>query len=94
MVEITSRRSGDASGSQVTVAGGRTAGVKPAPANPGTVVLRLPTKSVTFPAVCAPALRAVLEGDPVSAGTLPGLDADDGLVVLRRLLREGVVVAL
>ncbi|MDN4506993.1 cupin domain-containing protein [Dietzia maris] len=59
-----------------------------------TVVLRLPTKSVTFPAVCAPALRAVLEGDPVSAGSLPGLDADDGLVVLRRLLREGVVVAL
>ena len=63
-------------------------------ANSDTVVLRLPTKSVTFPAVCASALRAVLEGDPVSAGTLPGLNADDGLVVLRRLLREGVVVAL
>ncbi|MBB1047832.1 cupin domain-containing protein [Dietzia cercidiphylli] len=63
-------------------------------ANPGTVVLRLPTKLVTFPAVCASALRAVLEGAPVSAGSLPGLDADDGLVVLRRLLREGVVVAL
>jgi hypothetical protein len=65
-----------------------------AAADADTVVLRLPTKSVTFPAVCASALRAVLEGDPVSAGTLPGLDADDGLVVLRRLLREGVVVAL
>ena len=65
-----------------------------AAANPGTVVLRLPTKSVTFPAVCASALRAVLEGAPVSAGSLPGLDADDGLVVLRRLLKEGVVVAL
>ena len=62
--------------------------------NPGTVVLRLPTKSVTFPAVCASALRAVLEGAPVSAGALPGLDAADGVVVLRRLLREGVVVAL
>jgi hypothetical protein len=62
-------------------------------ANSGAVVLRLPTKSVTFPAVCASALRAVLEGAPVSAGSLPGLDADDGLVVLRRLLREGVVVA-
>ncbi|MCY1659193.1 cupin-like domain-containing protein [Dietzia sp. SL131] len=63
-------------------------------ANLGTVVLRLPTKLVSFPAVCASALRAVLEGAPVSAGSLPGLDADDGLVVLRRLLREGVVVAL
>lgn len=62
--------------------------------NPDTLVLRLPTKSISFPAVCAPALHAVLEGAPVSAGTLPGLDADDGLVVLRRLLREAVLVAL
>ena len=35
---ITSRRNGDASGSQVAVMGGKTAGVKPAPANIGTVV--------------------------------------------------------
>jgi DNA mismatch repair protein MutL len=35
---ITSRRHGDAQGSQVAVAGGRTEGVRPAPANPGTVV--------------------------------------------------------
>ena len=62
--------------------------------NPDTVVLKLPTKSISFPAVCAPALHAVLEGAPVSAGSLPGLDADDGLVVLRRLLREAVLVAL
>ncbi|MET3861017.1 lysine-specific demethylase/histidyl-hydroxylase NO66 [Dietzia sp. 2505] len=62
--------------------------------NTDTVVLRLPTKSVTFPAVCASALRAVLDGDPVSADALPGLDAADGMVVLRRLLREGVVVSL
>ena len=59
-----------------------------------TVILRLPTKSITFPAECAPALRAVLDGGPVSAGSLPGLDVDDGLVVLRRLLREAVLVAL
>ncbi|MBB1034312.1 cupin [Dietzia sp. CQ4] len=59
-----------------------------------TVVLKLPTKSISFPAVCEPALHAVLEGAPVSAGTLPGLDAADGLVVLRRLLREAVLVPL
>lgn len=63
-------------------------------ADPATVVLKLPTKSISFPAVCEPALHAVLEGAPVSAGTLPGLDASDGLVVLRRLLREAVLVAL
>lgn len=58
------------------------------------VVLRLPDKSITFPAECEPALREMIDGDPVSAGALPGLDAADGAVVLRRLLREGVVVAL
>ncbi|MEQ1403529.1 DNA mismatch repair endonuclease MutL [Neorhizobium sp. Rsf11] len=35
---ITSRRAGDAAGSQVAVVGGKNSGVKPAPANPGTVV--------------------------------------------------------
>ncbi|MGK6313970.1 DNA mismatch repair endonuclease MutL [Neorhizobium sp. DT-125] len=35
---ITSRRAGDAAGSQVAVVGGRNSGVRPAPANPGTVV--------------------------------------------------------
>ncbi|KAA0918019.1 cupin domain-containing protein [Dietzia sp. ANT_WB102] len=61
--------------------------------SPDTVVLTLPTKAITFPAQCAPALRAILAGYPVTAGSLPGLDdAADGVVVLRRLLREAVVV--
>ena len=58
-----------------------------------TVALRLPTKTLTFPAICAPALHAMLTGVPVAAGALPGLDAADGLVLLRRLLREAVLVA-
>ncbi|MGN0101866.1 MAG: cupin domain-containing protein [Dietzia sp.] len=62
--------------------------------SPSGVVLRLPTKSISFPAECAPALHAMIGGEPVSAGALPGLDPADGVVVLRRLLREGVVVAL
>ncbi|MCT2174426.1 cupin domain-containing protein [Dietzia cinnamea] len=65
----------------------------PAPES-GRIALRLPTKSISFPAECEPALRVMIDGDPVRAGTLPGLDAADGVVVLRRLLREGVVVAL
>lgn len=60
--------------------------------NAGRVVLTLPTKSLTLPGECAPALRAVLDGGPVAAGSLPGLDAADGMVLLRRLLREAVLV--
>jgi DNA mismatch repair protein MutL len=37
-LSITSRRAGDAEGAQVSVVGGKTTGVRPAPANPGTVV--------------------------------------------------------
>lgn len=66
----------------------------PETSKPDTVRLTLPTKTLTFPAICAPALRAVLDGAPVTAGALPGLDTADGLVLLRRLLREAVLVAL
>ena len=62
--------------------------------SPDGVSLTLPTKSIRFPAQCGPALCAVLGGEPVWAGALPGLDAADGAVVLRRLLREAVVVPL
>jgi bifunctional lysine-specific demethylase and histidyl-hydroxylase NO66 len=57
-----------------------------------TVTLVLPTRTLTLPASTTAALEAVLAGDPVTAGTLPGLDGADGVVLLRRLLREAVVV--
>ena len=60
----------------------------------GAVRLTLPTKTLSFPAVCGPALQSLLDGAPVTAGALPGLDAADGLVVVKRLLREAVLVAL
>jgi hypothetical protein len=66
---------------------------------PGRVVARgtqvalvLPAKSITLPAEAADALTAVLTGEPVRAGDLPGLDPASALVVARRLVREGVLV--
>jgi ribosomal protein L16 Arg81 hydroxylase len=57
------------------------------------VVLRVFDRSLTFPAYCAPAVRAVLSGGVHRVGDLPGLDDDhDRLVLARRLLREAVAV--
>ncbi|WP_410667756.1 cupin domain-containing protein [Amycolatopsis sp. cmx-4-68] len=59
----------------------------------GHVVLELADRRITLPAVTAPALRAVLEGPPRRVGSLPDLSEADQLVLVRRLLREGVLVA-
>jgi lysine-specific demethylase/histidyl-hydroxylase NO66 len=57
------------------------------------VSLRLPDRSISFPAGCAGALSLVLSGSAVRVGDLPGLDSDDDrLVLARRLLREAVAV--
>ncbi|MEU1888782.1 cupin domain-containing protein [Micromonospora sp. WMMD987] len=59
----------------------------------GRVALRLTDRTVTLPAQCAPALRALLGSTGVRVGDLPGLDDDaDRLVLARRLLREAVAV--
>ncbi|SIS08569.1 cupin domain-containing protein [Williamsia sterculiae] len=54
--------------------------------------LHLTDRTIAFPAQCADAIAAVVTGGLVSADSLPGLDSADSLVVLRRLIREGVVV--
>jgi hypothetical protein len=56
------------------------------------VVLELPDRTVRLPAAVEPALRALLSGEPLAAGALPGLDAADGRTLVARLLREAVVV--
>ncbi|MYR05289.1 cupin [Gordonia sp. SID5947] len=56
------------------------------------VELRLRDRTISFPGYCADALNAVAHREIVSAGALPGLDAADGMVLIRRLLREAVVV--
>lgn len=58
----------------------------------GRVRLRLPDRTIEFPGSCAEALDALHRGAVAAAGALPGLDAADGEVVIRRLLREGAVV--
>lgn len=58
----------------------------------GRVVLRLPDKVMTFPPSCAEAVEALRGGEVADAGSLPGLDHADGTVLIRRLLREAVLV--
>ncbi|HET7667653.1 MAG TPA: cupin domain-containing protein [Mycobacterium sp.] len=56
------------------------------------VVLRLPDRTMTFPPSCGDAVEALLRGRIADARDLPGLDRADGTVLIRRLLREAVVV--
>lgn len=56
------------------------------------VVLRLPDRTITFPGSCADALRTLRHGDVARSETLPGLDKADGAVLIRRLLKEAVVI--
>lgn len=58
----------------------------------GRVVLRLSDKVLTLPMSCADAITALRRGQVADAGSLPGLDHADGTVLIRRLLREAVVV--
>jgi ribosomal protein L16 Arg81 hydroxylase len=58
----------------------------------GRVALHLPDRTISFPETCEDALAALHRGATLSAAELPGLDAADGEVVIRRLLREAVVV--
>ena len=56
------------------------------------VVLELPDREIALPAFTGPAVRALLSGDPVPVGSLPEMEEADQIVLVRRLLREGVVV--
>ena len=58
----------------------------------GRLVLRMPDRTMSFPDECADAVAAIHSGHVVDAGSLPGLDSADGEVLIRRLLREGVLV--
>jgi len=58
------------------------------------VNLTMLDRSVTLPLACADAVKHALEADSFVVAELPGLADDDRLVLVRRLLREGVLVAL
>jgi bifunctional lysine-specific demethylase and histidyl-hydroxylase NO66 len=51
------------------------------------------TKTLSLPVEAEQAVRRLVSGDVVTAGELPGLDPESALVVVRRLVREGFVVA-
>ncbi|HSK58295.1 MAG TPA: cupin, partial [Actinomycetospora sp.] len=55
-------------------------------------VLELPDRTLTLPAGTREAVARLLDGHPATAAELPGLTPDDGAVVVRRLLKEGVLV--
>ena len=54
--------------------------------------LELADRTIDLPGLVADAVRALLDGTPHAIGELPGLDAADQVVLVRRLLREGVLV--
>ena len=59
---------------------------------PDHVVLHLTGRTLRFPSFCGPALEIALAGAPVRVGDLPLDDDEDRLVLVRRLLREALVV--
>lgn len=56
------------------------------------IVLRLPDRTMSFPAACGDAVEALRHGGVADASSLPGLDHADATVLIRRLLCEAVVV--
>jgi bifunctional lysine-specific demethylase and histidyl-hydroxylase NO66 len=66
--------------------------VGPTAAADAPAVLELPDRTITLPAGTREAVARLLDGRPATAADLPGLAPDDGAVVVRRLLREGVLV--
>ncbi len=56
------------------------------------IVIALPDREVAFPAVLKEAARKATSGETVSAAELPGIDAAQGVALLSRLLRAGLLV--
>lgn len=59
----------------------------------GRALLHLGDRTVTFPAELAPVLSEVLRAERLTPGELERLDADGQLVLARRLVREGLLIA-
>ncbi len=57
------------------------------------VVLELPDRHLSLPDSTSTALSALLDGGTWRVGEIPGMDRADQLVLVRRLLREGVLMA-
>jgi hypothetical protein len=57
------------------------------------LVLEHAAGSLTFAATAGEALAALLSGDPIHVGGLPGLDDEEQLELVERVMRAGIVVA-
>jgi hypothetical protein len=55
-------------------------------------VLEFGSRQLSLPRSTEPALKAILAGEPLAVGDLPGLDAADQCTLAGRLLREAIVV--
>ncbi len=60
---------------------------------PDRVTIAVTNRTVVFPAGTGPAVARALAGPPVLVSELPDLGVDEQLLVARRLLHEGLVVA-
>ena len=58
----------------------------------GELHLRLLDRTIELSTTAENAVKAVLTGELLTPASLPGLDADEQLALVRRLLREGVLV--
>jgi hypothetical protein len=56
------------------------------------VAVRLGDRTLRLPAATGKAVRALLDGEQIRVGDLPGLDPADALALARQLVREAVVV--
>jgi hypothetical protein len=56
------------------------------------VTVRLPDRTLRLPATTGKAVRMLLDGARLHVHELPDLDLDDAMALVRRLVREGVVV--
>ncbi|WP_235213301.1 cupin domain-containing protein [Amycolatopsis sp. MJM2582] len=59
----------------------------------GRIVLELPDRRLSLPAATSTALTVLLDGRVWRLGEIPGMDRSDQFVLVRRLLREGVLMA-
>ncbi len=64
------------------------------PAPDGRLVLELVDRRVLLPAAMGPAVQVLLGDDPVRVGSLPDLDPGSAQVLVRRLVREGLLAVL
>ncbi|MEO7981402.1 MAG: cupin domain-containing protein [Sporichthyaceae bacterium] len=58
------------------------------------LVLRLHDRTVRLPVGAAKAVRSLLDGETLRVGDLPGLEADEGVALARRLVREAVALVV